>query len=286
MTRYPQSIPILVRYIQETGSPIANSCYIYAMKSIFLTIIVLACFSGQAQQGSITSKVFAWKDLIVEKDSSTYFMKMAHGPTATLADLEMIVVELDPGKMPHPPLVHTEAEELILVKEGNLKVTAKGHTTIIGPGGVALIMPGDEHTFENTGKALTVYYVIRFKTKTPVNAERGKQAGGSFAGDWDNWSVQENDKGERREVFDRFTAVFQKMELHVTSLNAGQVSHNPHKHPQEEIILIRKGTALVLLGDATQPAGAGDLIFFSSGSLHALKNTGTSPLEYFALQFQ
>lgn len=256
------------------------------MKPIFLTIIVLTCFLGQAQQGLISSKVFAWKDLIVEKDSSTYFMKMAHGATATLADLEMIVVELDPGKMPHAPLAHADSEELILVKEGNLKVTAKGHITTIGPGGVALIMPGDEHTFENTSKVLTVYYVVRFKPKTPLNAERGKQAGGSFAGDWDNWSVQENDKGERREVFDRFTSAFQKMELHVTSLNPGQVSHNPHKHPQEEIILVRKGTALVLLGDGTKTAGPGDLIFFASGFMHALKNTGTSPLEYFALQFQ
>jgi uncharacterized cupin superfamily protein len=256
------------------------------MKPIFLTIIVLAGLFTQAQQGNIASRVFAWNDLIVAKDSSTYYMKMVNGPTATLANLEIIVVELDPGKMPHPLLGHADVEELIIVKEGNLKVITKTHTNIIGPGGVALIMPGDENTFENTGKVLTVYYSIRFKTKTPFNKERGTQSGGSFAGDWDNWSVQENVKGERREVFDRFTAAFQKMELHVTSLNPGQVSHNPHKHPQEEIILIRKGTALVLLGEATTPATAGDLIFFASDSLHALKNSGTTPLEYFALQFQ
>jgi quercetin dioxygenase-like cupin family protein len=256
------------------------------MKPIFLTIIVLGSLLTQAQQGMITSKVFPWNDLVVAKDSSTYYMKMANGPTATLANLEMLVVELDPGKMPHPPKAHTDVEELIIVKEGNLKVVTKANSTIIGPGGVALVMPGDEHTFENTGKILTVYYVIRFKTKTPFNIERGNQTGGSFAGDWDNWSVQENVKGERREVFDRFTAAFQKMELHVTSLNPGQVSHNPHKHPQEEIILVRKGTALVLLGEATQPAAAGDLIFFASDAVHALKNSGSTPLEYFALQFQ
>jgi (S)-ureidoglycine aminohydrolase len=256
------------------------------MKPILLAITVLACLFASAQPTSITSKVFAWKDLIVEKDSSTYFMKMANGPTATLANLEMRVIELDPGKIPHAPLAHTDAEELIIVKEGLLKVATKNQTTIVGPGGVALIMPGDEHSFENTGKVLTVYYVIRFKPKTPFNIERGNQTGGSFAGDWDNWSVQPTEKGERREVFDRFTAAFQKMELHVTSLNPGQVSHSPHKHPQEEIILVRKGNALVLIGEATTAAAPGDLIFFSSNSQHALKNTGTTPLEYFALQFQ
>jgi (S)-ureidoglycine aminohydrolase len=255
------------------------------MKPIFLTLIVLACLSTRAQQ-PVASNVFAWKDLIVQKDSSTYFMKIAHGPTGTLADLEMLAVELDPGKMPHPLRKLADREELVFVKEGNLTVTAKGRTTIIGPGGISLVLPGDEYAYENSGKALTVYFVIRFKTKTPINVDRGNQSGGSFAGDWDNWSVTENDKGERREVFDRFTSLFQKMELHVTSLNPGQVSHSPHRHPQEEMILVRKGDALVLINNGTKPATAGDLIFFSSGDLHSLKNTGTTPLEYFALQFQ
>jgi (S)-ureidoglycine aminohydrolase len=255
------------------------------MKSILLTITVLACVFSQAQPVT-TSKLFPWKDLIVQKDSSSYSMKITNGPTATLANLEMKVVELDPGKQPHPLQAHFDSEELIIVKEGNLKVITNGATTIIGPGGVALIMPGDEHTFESTSKVLTAYYSLRFKPTTSLNIERGKQAGGTFTGDWENWSVQQNEKGERREVFERFTAAFQKMELHVTTLNAGLISHAPHKHPQEEIILVRKGTGVVLLGDATQPVAEGDLIFFASNAVHALKNNGTEPLEYFALQFQ
>jgi (S)-ureidoglycine aminohydrolase len=256
------------------------------MKPILLTLTVLTGLFCQAQPVAITSKLFAWKDLIVQKDSSSYYMKMANGPTATLANLEMRVVELDPGKQPHAPLAHFDAEELIIVKEGNLKIITKSSSNIIGPGGVALIMPGDEHTFESTSKVLTAYYSIRFKPTTGLNIERGKQAGGTFSGDWENWSVQQNEKGERREVFERFTSAFQKMELHVTTLNPGLVSHSPHKHPQEEIIVVRKGTGIVLLGDATQPIAPGDLIFFASNSLHSLKNSGTEPLEYFALQFQ
>jgi quercetin dioxygenase-like cupin family protein len=270
----------------KTSGLITKRCYIYTMKPIFLTITVLVCLFTQAQPVSITSKVFVWKSLVVEKDSGSRFMKIVNAPTATLANLEMKVVQVDPGKSPHAPMAHPDVEELIIVKDGNLKVTTKGNSTIIGPGGVALIMPGDEHSFESTSKVQTVYYAIRFKPITPINTERGTQAGGSFAGDWENWSVQQNEKGERREVFDRFTAAFAKMEMHVTSLNPGQVSHAPHKHPQEEMIFIRKGNAVVLLGDATQPATEGDVIFFASNNLHALKNSGTEPLEYFALQFQ
>lgn len=254
------------------------------MKPILLTITVLASLLSQAQP--ITSKLFAWKDLRVQKDSSCYFMKIANGPTATLANLEMKVVELDPGKQPHAPLAHFDSEELIIVKEGNLKVITQSGSKIIGPGGVALIMPGDEHTFESTSKVLTTYYALRFKPTTSLDIARAKQVGGSFTGDWENWSVQQNEKGERREVFERFTAAFQKMELHVTSLNAGLVSHAPHRHTQEEIIVVRKGTGVVLLGDTTQPIAEGDLIFFASNYLHSLKNNSDEPLEYFALQFQ
>jgi (S)-ureidoglycine aminohydrolase len=254
------------------------------MKPILLTITVLAGLFCQAQP--VTSKLYAWKDLMVQKDSSSYSMKIANGPTATLGNLEMKVVELDPGKQPHPMLAHFDSEELIIVKEGNLKIITKASSNIIGPGGVALIMPGDEHTFESTSKVLTVYYSLRFRPTTSLNIERGKQAGGTFTGDWENWSVQQNEKGERREVFERFTSAFEKMELHVTSLNAGLVSHAPHKHPQEEIIIVRKGTGVVLLGDTTQPIAEGDLIFFASNFLHSLKNNSTEPLEYFALQFQ
>jgi (S)-ureidoglycine aminohydrolase len=256
------------------------------MRAIFFTVAVFGCLLAQAQRDSVRSKVYEWKNLLVDKDSSSYRVQFADGPTATLAELEIHATELDPGKMPHPPHTHPDVEELIIVKEGNLKVTIKGHTTIIGAGGVALALPGEEHSFENTGKVLTTYYVLRFKSGSAINAERGNQSGGSFIGDWDNWPLEENDKGERRAVFDRFTAMFQKMELHVTTLNEGQMSHNPHKHPQEEILLIRKGNGQVQIGDAVYPTTAGDLVFFSSGVRHNIKNAGKGQLEYFALQWQ
>lgn len=254
------------------------------MKPILFTIALITSLVSMAQD-SVKAKVYAWNEILVDKDSNSYRMQFVHGPTRSLADLEIHLTELDPGKslLPH---IYPDVEELVIVKEGNLKITIKGKPTIIGPGGVALIMPGDENSFENTGKVLATYYVLKFRSGQRANTDRGKLSGGSFIGDWENWSVQENDKGERREVFDRFTSLFQKMELHVTSLNTGQVSHNPHKHSQEEILLIRKGNGEVLIGDGTHSAEPGDVVFFSSGVLHALKNTGKTPIEYFALQWQ
>jgi (S)-ureidoglycine aminohydrolase len=249
-------------------------------------IAVFSCFVATAQQDTVASKVYAWNDHTVDKDSSSYRIQFCYGNTSTLALLEIHATELDPHKSPFPPHANSSAEVLIIVKEGLLKVTVKGNSTVIGPGGVALIMPGDEYSFENTGNKLTTYYSLRFNNRTAINIDRGNQAGGSFSGDWENWPVQQNDKGERREVFDRFTALFQKMELHVTTLNEGMVSHNPHKHAQEEIILIRSGRGEMLIGDKTYAAASGDLVYLSSGILHNIKNTGKEQLEYFALQWQ
>lgn len=256
------------------------------MRVILFAVALFGCFFAQAQRDSVKSQVYEWKNLLVDKDSSSYRIQYADGVTATLANLEIHVTELDPGKMPHPPRTQYNVEELIIVKEGNLKATIKGRTTIIGPGGVALILPGEELSLENSGKALTTYYILNFRSGGNIDADRGKLSGGSFIGDWDNWPLEENDKGERRAVFDRFTAMFQKMELHVTTLNEGQMSHNPHKHPQEEILLIRKGNGLVSINNATFPATAGDLVFFKSGVRHNIKNAGKGQLEYFALQWQ
>jgi (S)-ureidoglycine aminohydrolase len=256
------------------------------MKPIVLTIMILCSLLTQAQRDTVKSNVFQWKNMLVDKDSASYRIQYLNGPTTNLSELEIHATELDPGKSPYAPSAFTDYETLIVVKEGIVKVTTQGNNKFIGPGGVVLIMPGDVHEILNTGKEVAIYFVMKFKSKGAVNLARAKEAGGSFIGDWDMWSLEENDKGERRSVFDRFTSMFRKMEMHVTALNAGVSSHQPHKHPQEEILLIRKGNGQVVINDKVYMATTGDLVFFASGSMHAIKNVGKDPLEYFALQYQ
>jgi (S)-ureidoglycine aminohydrolase len=187
---------------------------------------------------------------------------------------------------PHPAHSHADMEELLIVKEGTLKATINGVTKLLGPGSVAVALPGDMHGFINAGSSQAVYYVLKFQTRARLNEQRGRAAGGSFVVNWDTLRVQPTDRGEKRELFDRQTALFAKFELHATTLNPGKVSHAPHVHRQEEIILLRKGNVEMQIGDKFYPAAAGDLVFLSSGVLHALKNTGTGPCQYYALQWQ
>src|SRR5262245_33113155 len=117
------------------------------MRLIFFTIALLSSLISIAQRDSVKAKVYGWNDILVDKDSNSYRMQFVNGPTKSLANLEIHLTELDPGKslLPHS---YSDAEQLVVVKEGILKVTIHGKPTPVGPGGVALVTPGDDVSFE------------------------------------------------------------------------------------------------------------------------------------------
>ncbi len=73
--------------------------------------------------------------------------------------------------------------------------------------------------------------------------------------------------------------------MHVTTLNAGLTSHDPHTHIAEEIVLIIEGNTEMIIGDTICKANQGDLYFLGSNVLHGIKNTGDKPAIYFAYQW-
>jgi quercetin dioxygenase-like cupin family protein len=74
--------------------------------------------------------------------------------------------------------------------------------------------------------------------------------------------------------------------MHVTTLNAGLPSHAPHKHAQEEIILLIRGNATMTVENKEYPMSPGDFVFAASGDFHGIRNTGKEQCEYFAFQWK
>ncbi|MDP4261445.1 MAG: cupin domain-containing protein [Bacteroidota bacterium] len=253
-------------------------------------VFVLALSSGSltlAQKtDSLPPRVYHWDSLTVTKEDTRLRREIMEGSTTSLAYFEVHASTLDPGKAPHPPHTHPDQEELIIVKEGEVKITINGINKIMGPGSIAYAIPGDEHGIENAGKTQAVYYIFKYKSKLPMNQERAKQNGGSFLVNWDTVTVKKTDKGTRREFFNKPTSQLEKFEMHTTSLNIGLDSHAPHTHKEEEIILILRGYVKMRIGDNFYSAGPGDIVFLASGVLHNLANTGNEPCEYFAFQWR
>ena len=93
-------------------------------------------------------------------------------------------------------------------------------------------------------------------------------------------------KGYRRDFFNRPTSQLNQFEMHTTALNSDSISHAPHTHVQEEVILILRGNVEMFIDGKYYKGSEGDIFFLSSGILHNLKNVGKDQCEYFAFQWR
>lgn len=85
-----------------------------------------------------------------------------HGATRDLGMLDIHLLSLS-AHQSKPGLI-SEADELIIVKEGRLKVTSDGKTKVLGPGGVGLFS-GNKITLENPGSAPVKYFAFGFVSR-------------------------------------------------------------------------------------------------------------------------
>ncbi len=255
------------------------------MKFIILAIIVLYKSASFAQKDTVESKVYVWDNLKTTKQGSGEKREITEGSGGALAYMEWHTTSIAPGTTPHASHKHEE-EELIIIKEGRVKVTVKDSSKLLGPGSIALFIPGDEHEVFNAGTAKATYYVLRYKSKAPIDMERAKKAGGSFMVDWNDVTFKPHERGGIRNFFDRPTAMLNRFEMHVTTLNAGIKSHEPHTHGAEEIVLLVNGNTEMQIAKNVYKANEGDLIYLSSNILHAIQNVGTKTTTYFAFQWQ
>lgn len=234
---------------------------------------------------TIDSGVYSWTGAAITKKEFIEQRTLLEGSSRDFRHIKIHATTLAPHRAPHPAHKHDD-EELIIIKEGQLTVTLAGKTKTLGAGSIALMMPGDEHGFENKGDTPATYYVMRYESKEPQDRERGQKAGGSFWVDWNEVAFQSHDKGGVRRFFDRATAMTKRFEMHVTTLNQDLWSHPPHTHRAAEILLMINQTAQESISGTMHTATAGDLIFLESAVPHAIQNTSRGSCTYFAFQFE
>jgi len=103
--------------------------------------------------------------------------------------------------------------------------------------------------------------------------------------DWNKMEAKPNKVGVVRKVFQAPTPTLDELECHITTLNPGQTPHEPHKHLDEELIIVKEGTVESLVNGQTRRVGAGSIIFQSSNQLHAIRNVGETPATYFVVKW-
>jgi XRE family transcriptional regulator, regulator of sulfur utilization len=108
----------------------------------------------------------------------------------------------------------------------------------------------------------------------------------SSAFDWTAMASKPTAYGSVRSVVRAPTVTLDELEMHITTLNAGQTSHAPHQHANEELIIIREGTVEALVHGEWKKLGPGSIIFQASNELHGIKNVGTGPATYHVVNWK
>jgi (S)-ureidoglycine aminohydrolase len=244
----------------------------------FFTIFLIPVI--MAQSNSIVSKVYKWNE--PGKSDSLNKIEIFNGVTFSLKDLDVYVETIKSGKS---QVIRNDYETLIIFKEGKLISKIKGNQKILSPGSIAYILSGDKIKLENSSNDPVTIYVLKYKTNAAADFQRGVNNGGSFLKDWNDLTFKPHDKGGVRKYFEHPTSMFNRFEMHVTTLNPGLKSHEPHTHKAAEIVLMIAGDADMQIGDTHQKARKGDVIFLESNIPHALNNIGKNACMYFAFQW-
>jgi quercetin dioxygenase-like cupin family protein len=260
-----------------------------------LLLGTLAAFGGAAfaaeskkqtePKPMIGSTVFNWDDLKTRPTPMGERRDVADNPTSTLAVFECHITTLNPGKESHLPHRHPQ-EELIIIKEGKLEVHINGKTQIAGPGSTLFYSSNDAHAVKNVGDTRATYWVINVATPATHDAAAQNKTPKlqSAVYDYEKLVVKPSKVGEGRAVLNGSTVTLANLETHITAINAGEAPHGAHRHPDDEIVLVRDGTLEVSINEKTQRAGPGSVLFLASNDLHGWRNIGTTRASYHVIR--
>jgi XRE family transcriptional regulator, regulator of sulfur utilization len=112
-----------------------------------------------------------------------------------------------------------------------------------------------------------------------------KQVMRSKVFDYQDIDSHPTDVGHYRQICMDPTATLDQLEAHITTLNPGLASHEPHRHPNEEIVILTEGELEVFQNGERKRVGAGSVMFMASNELHAVKNVGDKPATYYVINW-
>jgi len=249
------------------------------MKNIGLIGILVAMtvhFEVQAQ--ILESRVYPLESLATKKT------RLFSGSGAILSNQTATFHSLLEGKQ--TAVISGKQEEvLIIIKSGSANVKLFEEQKVLEQGSVVFLLPGDKALISNSTKEAVTYYTLTASSKTNFSEDRGRQGGNSFILDWKDMVFKPHSKGGVRQLFNRPTAMLNKFDIHITTLDVGMKSHDPHTHTNEEIILLLSGNAEMQIDQSHQKASGGDVVWLGSMVLHNLTNIGNIPCLYYAIQW-
>ena len=85
-------------------------------------------------------------------------------------------------------------------------------------------------------------------------------------------------------LIDAATRTLARLESHVTRLHPKCISHEPHRHPDEELVIVKSGLLEVQVEGQTHLLSEGDLIVIAARDFHGIRNTSNEVVEYYVIR--
>lgn len=240
--------------------------------------------------GSILPESLAWlwDDVVRERVASQVYSLpsdkkdsvLMKGETMHLDDMKFTVNFIQPAAQ--KTFFDTKKEQILIIQAGEVKATLNGKSNMLGATSVVVIMPGDKVEFTASSEGATFYQMAY--TSKGFDLKRGKKAGSEIL-DYSELTYSEHDRGGIREYFHRKTAMCTYYEMHMTNLNPGIKSHEPHTHVATEIVIMIEGETEMEIGNNKYLGKAGDVYFLGASVPHAIRNTGKEQTRYLAFQW-
>lgn len=250
------------------------------MRNIFLILLSFISFHLTAQI-KIASKVYPW----AIANAKTTRASMMNGSGAILSKHQLFSVVVPSTKSVSFKTSVDDDEYFFIIKSGTVEVELNGIKRSLGKSSVVFLLPGDAVVFSNQTSEPVELYEMHARSNVGVNQERGKKAGPSFMMDWNEMKFKPHNHGGVRQLFDRQTAMLNRFDIHITTLNPRFNSHPPHTHKNEEIILMLDGEGDMSINGTLHRLSSGGLCYVGSMDVHNITNVSDYPITYFAIQW-
>jgi quercetin dioxygenase-like cupin family protein len=70
----------------------------------------------------------------------------------------------------------------------------------------------------------------------------------------------------------------------LVTLEPGARPHPPHRHPEEEFVIIAVGTGEIVVDGVTTQVGPGDVMYAEANVLHGIVNTGSTMMTFYFMK--
>ncbi|MDO6439307.1 cupin domain-containing protein [Cyclobacterium sp. 1_MG-2023] len=251
------------------------------MKYIALYLLMVWQTSAHAQLLPLPSAVYEYKMLPVNVENGTEIRPILDGPTETLDNFRVNHYTLSDGKSLS---LKKGEEKLVLIGSGELSVNQGLESEKLESRSVAWLTKDQPASIHHSGTSPVSFFVIEWEAEQ-VGKDFKPEVNALTKYNYRQLEFKESAKGGRRDVSRGVTPTLQELEMHITTLDDGEKSHDPHVHADEEIILVLQGQVEEMINGVPYLLGPGSLIYLHAMDAHGIRNAGKGACEYYAIRW-